>query len=137
MLFFGCGGAVRGETVIVAYVVWVFSIHCVVTAGASEAPVLRLLKEGRLKLPSLLDAVRNFLVESSIMACCRVDAPLWVELMNTFVAPPRGEAQAAKVVSDELEVPKVNSFFEGESTACQTLAIGDDGDCRWWNHRND
>jgi hypothetical protein len=52
-----------------------FSFHVVVVAGVSEAHVLRLLGEGWLKLPSPLDAMRNSSVESSIVACCGVDAP--------------------------------------------------------------
>jgi hypothetical protein len=50
-----------------------------VVTGVSEAPVACLLGEGRLKLPSSLDAVRNSLVESSIMAYHEVDALLLVE----------------------------------------------------------
>jgi hypothetical protein len=42
--------------------------------------------------------------------------------------PPGGEAQAGKVVNDELEVPKVNDFIEEESTARQTFTV--DGDRR-------
>jgi hypothetical protein len=32
--------------------------------------------------------------------------------------PLGGEAQAAKIVDDELEAPKVNGFAEGEANAC-------------------
>jgi hypothetical protein len=39
-----------------------------------------------------------------------------------------GEAQAAEVVDDELEVPKVNGFFERESIVRQTFTIDGDGD---------
>jgi hypothetical protein len=53
-----------------------FSIHGVVVARASGPPTLHLLGEGRPKLPSLLDAMRNSLVESLIMARHGVDAPL-------------------------------------------------------------
>jgi hypothetical protein len=60
-----------------------FSIHGVVVAGASEAPALRLLGEGRLKLPSPLDAVRTSSMETSMMARHGVDAPQWVQPMRT------------------------------------------------------
>jgi hypothetical protein len=53
-----------------------FSFRVVVVVGVNEAPVLRRLVEGWLKLPSLLDAVRNSSVGSSIMGRCGVDAPL-------------------------------------------------------------
>jgi hypothetical protein len=53
-----------------AYVARAFSVHGVVAMLASEAPTPRLLGEGRSKLPSPLDAVRN----SSIMAHRGVDA---------------------------------------------------------------
>jgi hypothetical protein len=49
---------------------------------------------------------------------------------GAFIAPPRGEDQAAKVVSDELKVSEVNDFTKGESTAHQTLAIGGNDYCR-------
>jgi hypothetical protein len=52
------------------------------------------------------------------MACHEVDASPRVEPMKTVpLLPPGGEAQASKVVGDELKVPKVNGFAEGESTA--------------------
>jgi hypothetical protein len=44
----------------------------VVLVGANEPPVLRRLGEGWPKLPSLLDAMRNSSVESSILAHCGV-----------------------------------------------------------------
>jgi hypothetical protein len=47
---------------------------------------------------------------------------------GAYGAPPSGEAQAAKVVGDELKVPKVTVFAKGESTARQTFTVGDDGD---------
>jgi hypothetical protein len=53
-----------------------FSICGVVVMGASEAPMLRLLVEGRPKLPTSLGAMRNSLVESTIMARHVVDASL-------------------------------------------------------------
>jgi hypothetical protein len=48
--------------------------------------------------------------------------------LGCYITPPRGDARAAKVVSDELDVPKVNGFAEGESTTCQTFMVGGDGD---------
>jgi hypothetical protein len=66
--------------------------HGVVVTGVSEAPMSCFLGEGRLKLPSPLDVVRNSSVESSIMARRGVDAPLQVEPMKaTLVAPLLGE----------------------------------------------
>jgi hypothetical protein len=62
--------------------------HGVVVKGASEAPVPCLLGEGRLKLPSPLDAVRNSSVESSIMPRHGVDAPLQVEPMKVTPVSP-------------------------------------------------
>jgi hypothetical protein len=59
-----------------------FSFLVVVVMGASGAPVLRHLGERWLKLPSLLDAVRNSLGESSIMDRYGVEAPLRVEPMK-------------------------------------------------------
>jgi hypothetical protein len=50
--------------------------HDVVVSGASIAPLPHLLGEGRPKLPSLLDAVRNSSVESSIIAHYGVETPL-------------------------------------------------------------
>jgi hypothetical protein len=35
----------------------------------------------------------------------------------TRSGPPRGEAQAAKAVGDELETPKANGFTKGEVIA--------------------
>jgi hypothetical protein len=60
----------------------------------------------------------------------------WAHEGGTWVAPPGGEAQAAEVVNDELEVPKANGFTEGESTTHQTFTIDSDGDHRWGNHQN-
>jgi hypothetical protein len=53
-----------------------FFRHGVVATGADRAPVPRLQGEVGPKLPSPLDAMRNSSIESSIMACHRVDAPL-------------------------------------------------------------
>jgi hypothetical protein len=47
---------------------------------------------------------------------------------GAFVAPPVREAEAAEVVGDAFKVPMVNNFTEGESTACQVLTVGCDGD---------
>jgi hypothetical protein len=44
--------------------------------------------------------------------------------------PPRGEAQAAEVVGDELETPKSNGFTEGEATSRHTFTVNSDGDRR-------
>jgi hypothetical protein len=65
-----------------------FSIFGVDVTGAGEAPVLCLLGEGRLKLPSPLDVVRNFSAESSIMAHSRVGTPLRVEPIKVAPASP-------------------------------------------------
>jgi hypothetical protein len=53
------GATIHGETVVMACVAGAFSIHGVVVAGASEAPVLRHLGKGSSKLPSPLDVVRT------------------------------------------------------------------------------
>jgi hypothetical protein len=58
------GTAVRGGN---PTMVRALSFH-VVVVGANEPPVLRHLGEGWLKLPSLLDIVRNSSMESSIVA---------------------------------------------------------------------
>jgi hypothetical protein len=70
-------------------VVGMLSFH-VVAVGANEPPppVLRHLGEGWLKLPSLLDDVRNSSVESSFMARYGVDAPLQVELTKMTPSLP-------------------------------------------------
>jgi hypothetical protein len=56
----------------------------------------------------------NSSVESPIKARSGSGGPLWVEPMT--VVSPRSEAQAIKVVNDELEAPKANDFTEGENT---------------------
>jgi hypothetical protein len=84
----------------------------------------RLLGKGKLKPPSLLNTVRNSLAESFILAHCGDEAP------------DAGEAQTAKIVGDELKVPKANGFAEGESTARQTFTISSDGDHGRGNHQN-
>jgi hypothetical protein len=61
----------RGNLIVVG----AFSFRVVVVAGANEAPVLRRLGEGWPKLLSSLDAMRNSLVESSMVAYSGVDAP--------------------------------------------------------------
>jgi hypothetical protein len=45
-------------------------------------------------------------------------------------SPAWGEAKTSEVVGDQLKVPKVNGFTEGESIARQTFTVGSDGDCR-------
>jgi hypothetical protein len=60
----------------------------------------------------------------------RCPATSWAPGSGTCVTPPRGEAQAAEVVGDELKVPKVNYFAKGESTTRQTFTVGMDGDRR-------
>jgi hypothetical protein len=72
----GRGATVCGGNVVIARE---FSFHVVVAVQANGAPVLHRLGEGWLKLSSPLNAVRNFLVESSIMVHCGVDAPLRVK----------------------------------------------------------
>jgi hypothetical protein len=70
------GTAIHGGTVVVFRAVRVFSICGVVVMGVREAPVLHLLGEGRLKLPSPLGVVRNSSTESPIIAHHRVDASM-------------------------------------------------------------
>jgi hypothetical protein len=41
-----------------------------------------------------------------------------------------GEAQVTKVVRDELEAPKANSFTEGEATARQRFTVRNDSEHR-------
>jgi hypothetical protein len=60
----------------------------VVAMGVGGAPVPRLLGEGRPNLPSPLDAMRNSLAESLIMAHCGLDAPLRVEPMKEALTSP-------------------------------------------------
>jgi hypothetical protein len=71
-----------------ARVAGAFSIHGVVAMGAGGAHVPRLLGEGRPKLPSPLDDVRNSSAESSIMAHCRDGIPLLVEPMKAVPESP-------------------------------------------------
>jgi hypothetical protein len=52
----------------------------------------------------------------------------WADESDAYVTPPGGEAQGAEVVDDELKVPKVNGFFERESTVRQTFTVDGDGD---------
>jgi hypothetical protein len=70
------GAAIRGGTVIKAWIAGAFSVHGVVVAGVGGAPVLCLPEEGRPKHPSPLDVVRNSSAESSIMAH-RGDGVCW------------------------------------------------------------
>jgi hypothetical protein len=72
----------------VVYWAGAFSIHSVVMVGARTVLVLRLMGEGRLKLPSPLDTMRNSAVESSIMAHRGVETPLQVERMKAVPSLP-------------------------------------------------
>jgi hypothetical protein len=63
-------------------------LSCRSCSGREWAPVLRHLGERWLKLPFLLDAVRNSSGESSIMARCGVQAPLRVEPTKTAPSLP-------------------------------------------------
>jgi hypothetical protein len=95
-----------------------FSFHVAVVVEANGAPVLRRLGEGWQKLPPPLDAMRNSSAESSIVAHCGVDAPLRGEPTKMVPSLPLlRDAQATKVIGDELKVPNVNWFTEEESTA--------------------
>jgi hypothetical protein len=62
--------------------------YVVATMGAGRVPVPHLLGEGRPKLQSPLDVMRNSSVESSIMARRGVGAPLRVEPMKMTPASP-------------------------------------------------
>jgi hypothetical protein len=66
--------------------------------GASEAPVPRLLGEGRMMLPSPLGVVRNFSVEFPIMAYHGVDTPLQDEPMKV--------ASVSALLGERLRPPK-------------------------------
>jgi hypothetical protein len=90
-----CGSAIHGGNLVV---VGAFSFHDAVVVGVNRAPVLRCLGEGWLKLPSPLDAVRNSLVESSIVARYGVDASLRVEPMKMALSLP--------LLGDRLKLPK-------------------------------
>jgi hypothetical protein len=59
-----------------------FFIHGVVLTGAGRAPTPCLLGEGKPKPLSLLDAISNSFMESSIMAHHRDGDQLWVETMK-------------------------------------------------------
>jgi hypothetical protein len=60
----------------------------------------------------------------------------WAHEGGVWVTPPRGEAQDAELVGDELEAPKANSFTDGEATTHQAFTVDSDGDHRWGNHQN-
>jgi hypothetical protein len=60
----------------------------------------------------------------------------WAHGGGAWVTSHEGEVKTAKIVGDELKVPKANSFAEGESTTQQTFTIDNDGDHRWGNHQN-
>jgi hypothetical protein len=75
-LISGRNATVYGGTVVVACVAGAFSIHGVFASRVNSALALRLMGEGRSKLPSLHDAMRNYSMVSSIFAHHGVDAPL-------------------------------------------------------------
>jgi hypothetical protein len=83
-LVFGRGTTVRGGNLVMA---GAFSFHVVVVVGANEAPMLCCLGEGWLKLPSPVDAVRNSLVESSIVAPMKMAPSL--PLLGDRLRPPK------------------------------------------------
>jgi hypothetical protein len=56
---------------------------------------------------------------------------------DTWAAFKGGEAQATKLVSDELEVPKLDGFVEGKAITWGMLTSGNRDEHRWWNHHND
>jgi hypothetical protein len=74
---------VCGGTIIMVIVVVASFGHGVVAVGAGGALVLFLQEVGWTKLPSLLEAMWNSSVESSIMARNNGD-PLWVVPMKTM-----------------------------------------------------
>jgi hypothetical protein len=65
-----------------------FSIQGVAVMGAGEAPMPRLLGEGRVEPPSSLDVMRNSSSESSIMARHGDGVPLRVEPMKAVPELP-------------------------------------------------
>jgi hypothetical protein len=84
----GRSSTIREGNIVVGRVVGAFSFHGVVVAGVTVVPMLHLLGEGTPKLVSLLDAVRNSSVESSIVAHHGVDAPLRVEPTKAAPSSP-------------------------------------------------
>jgi hypothetical protein len=48
---------------------------------------------------------------------------------DACVIPLGRKAQATKAVGDELQVPEMNSFTKGETTAGLVLVVGDDEEC--------
>jgi hypothetical protein len=74
-----------------------FSFHVAVVVGENDALMLRRLVEGRPRLPSLLDVVRNSSVESTV-ARYEVDTPLRVE--------PAKMAPLLPLLGDRLRPPK-------------------------------
>jgi hypothetical protein len=122
------GTAVHGGTIIMAWVVGVLSNHDEVTTRAGEVPVSCLLGEGKPEPPSPPEAMRNFLVESPIMARGGYGSPLQFEpmkvasnpsLLGERLRPPKQSAMKSRL-------PKVNGFTEGEATARQTFTVSDD-----------
>jgi hypothetical protein len=80
-----------------------------------------LQEEGRPELPSLLEAVKNSSVESSVMARSEVASLLQDEPMKVV---------GTEVVSNELKAPKANGLTEGEATARQAFTVSGDGEHR-------
>jgi hypothetical protein len=92
--------------------------------------MLRLLGEGRPKPPLFArrreELLGRVLYHGPPWGWCPIAS--WAHEGSAWVAPPGGEAQATKVVGDELEAPKVNGFTEGEATTRQACTGGSDGD---------
>jgi hypothetical protein len=86
----------------------VLSGHDMVVTGVSEAPVPRLLGEGRSILPSLSEAVWNSSRESPVMAHSRDGGPPWAEPMAMASKPsPVGERlKPPKRSAMNLRLPK-------------------------------
>jgi hypothetical protein len=55
---------------------------------------------------------------------------------DVWVIPLRRKTQVAEVVDGELQAPKANGLTWGESNVDQVVAIGNDGEFLWINHRN-
>jgi hypothetical protein len=60
----------------------------------------------------------------------------WAHEGRAWVTPSGREAQTTDVVGGELKAAKENNFTNGETTACQILNIGGEGERRWGNHQN-
>jgi hypothetical protein len=66
----GHGASTHYVSVIMVGVAGASSSHGMVVTGVDEAPLSCLQEEGRPEPPSPLEAMKNSLVESSIMALC-------------------------------------------------------------------